>query len=87
MIDHTRGFGHFKTLKSEKELGQRCERRLLAALRALDQPTLEARMEGVLTAGQIDGLLGRRDRIVAYYDRLIAAHGEDRVLYDEPPRR
>ena len=87
MIDHTRGFKYFKTLRSEKELGRRCERRLLAALRALDKATLEARMEGVLAPGQIDGLLGRRDKIVAYYDGLIAAQGEDVVLYDEPPRR
>ena len=87
MIDHTRAFKYFETLKSEKDLGERCEKDLLAALRTLDKPTLEARMEGVLTPHQIDGLLARRDKIVAYYDRLIAARGEDAVLYDVPTRQ
>ena len=87
MIDHTRAFKYFETLKSEKELGERCEKDLLAALRTLDKPTLEERMDGVLNTNQIDGLLARRDKIVAYYDRLIAARGEASVLYDVPPRR
>jgi hypothetical protein len=86
MIDHTRGFKYLPTLKSEKDLGERCERRLLAALRTLDKPTLEARMEGVLSAYQIEGLLARRDKIVAYYDTLIAARGADAVLYEGPAR-
>ncbi len=39
-----------------------------------------------LSVGQIEGLLGRSDRIVAHYDRLIAERGDTAVLYDLPAR-
>lgn len=86
MIDHTRAFKIFKDLRSPKSLGTRCERRLLAALRQLDLPTVKAAMKGILTAAQVEGVLGRRDAIVRYYDARIADVGEDAVLYDLPPR-
>jgi hypothetical protein len=86
MIDHTRAFKIFKDIKSEKNLGTRCERGLLAALRRLDHATLKAAMEDILNPGQITGILGRRDLIVRYFDRKIAELGEDAVLYDLPPR-
>jgi hypothetical protein len=82
MIDHTRAFKVFKDLKTPKNLGDHCERKLLAALRGLDANTLKAEMKDLLSPPQIDGLLARRDRIVAYYDEKIAALGEDKVLYD-----
>ena len=87
MTDHTRAFKVFKDLQDEKQLPENCPRRLLAALRKLDEPTLKTRAGGLLSMDQIEGLLGRRDRIVAHYDRLIAAHGEAAVLYDLPVRR
>jgi hypothetical protein len=87
MIDHTRAFKTFKDLRDEKQLPESCPRRLLAALRKLDERTLKTRAGGLLSMGQIEGLLGRRDRIVAHYDRLIAANGEAAVLYDLPVRR
>jgi hypothetical protein len=86
MIDHTRAFKIFAELREQKSLPQRCERHLLAALRRLDRPMLVKTMEDLLTGPQIDGLLGRRDRIVRFYDDLIAARGESVVLYDLPPR-
>lgn len=84
MIDHSRAFKIFKDLKDEKQLTERCERHLLEALRALQKPALQARMHGLLSDAQIDGLLGRRDRIVAHYDRLIRDRGKAEVLYDLP---
>lgn len=82
MIDHTRAFKVFKDLKTPKNLGDHCERKLLAALRKLDAGSLKVEMKDMLAPGQIDGLLARRDRIVAYYDAKIAAQGEENVLYD-----
>ena len=82
MIDHTRAFKVFKDLKTPKNLGDHCERKLLAALRQLDRATLKAEMKDLLAPGQIEGLLARRDVIVAYYDAKVAAQGEDNVLYD-----
>jgi hypothetical protein len=85
MIDHTRAFKIFKSLARERSLGTRCPRQLLAALRSLDEVTLRQKMADLLTQGQIDGLLARRDRIVAYYDARIAELGEAAVLYDLQP--
>ena len=86
MIDHTRAFKIFKTVRSEKQLGTRCARQLLAALRGLDEPTLRERMKDLLSSGQVEGLLARRDQIVACYDATVAELGEAAVFYDLPPR-
>jgi len=86
MIDHTRSFKVFGELRDEKELPGRCERHLLAAMRRLDRPTLARTMEGLLSGRQIDGLLERRDKIVRFYDHLIATRGEPAVLYELPLR-
>ena len=86
MIDHTRAFKIFKTVGSEEQLGTRCARQMLTTLRGLDEPTLRERMEDVLSSGQIEGLLARRDQVVAYYDATVAELGEAAVFYDLPPR-
>ncbi|HUG54632.1 MAG TPA: hypothetical protein VMR21_13580 [Vicinamibacteria bacterium] len=86
MIDHTRAFKTFKEIKAAKDLGPRCERRLLAGMRRLEAATLKERMKDLLSPYQIDGLLARRDFIVRHYDEKIARQGEEAVLYDLPPR-
>ena len=86
MIGHTRAFKTSGELREPARRAPSCERDLLAALRRLDRAVLEAEMKDLLTSGQIDGLLARRDRLVAYYDQLIAARGERAVLYDLPSR-
>jgi hypothetical protein len=86
MIDHTRAFKIFKDLRNEKELPETCPRALLAGLRKLDEPTLKTRTGGLLSKGQMEGVLGRRDRIVAHFDKLIAARAASNVLYELPAR-
>lgn len=86
MIDHSRAFQAMGDLRDDKALTERLPREMLAAMRRLDQPTLVTRLGGLVDKGQIIGLLERRDRIVAHFDRLIAERGEPRVLYDLPPR-
>jgi len=86
MIDHTRAFKMFKKLRDPIQLGTRCERDLLEALRKLDPAAVRAAMKDVLTPAQTDGLLARRDLIVKYFDARIAEIGEEKVLYDLPPR-
>jgi hypothetical protein len=86
MIDHTRAFKVFSELLDPEQLGNRCERDMLAALRRLDEPSLREMMMDVLNPDQIQGLLGRRDAIVAHFDDLIAEKGEILVLFDLPPR-
>ncbi len=86
MIDHGRAFKLFTQLRFPKDLGTRCDRRLLAALRGLDRGAVEAATQDVLTPGQLDGMMARRDLIVKYYDAKIAELGADAVLYDLPPQ-
>ena len=82
MIDHSRAFKVFPELKNQKELGDHCERKLLAALRKLDAGKIKTELKDLLNPGQMQGLMGRRDRIVAYFDAKIAAVGEEQALYD-----
>jgi hypothetical protein len=86
MIDHGRAFKVFNQLLLAKNLDTHCDRRLLAALRGLDRAAVTAATQDVLTRAQINGLMGRRDLIVQYYDAKIAELGADAVLYDLPPQ-
>jgi len=56
-------------------------RAVMGTLAALDRPTLEARLRPWLDGRQIDGLLARRDRILALVKERIAETGEEAVLY------
>jgi hypothetical protein len=86
MLDHSRAFKTAKGLRNPRALGDSCEKGLLVALRALDLDAVRATMKDVLSDGQVEGLLARRDHIVAYFDRLIADRGEMAVLYELPTR-
>jgi len=81
MIDHGRAFRLHKSLKEVKNLVQ-CDRRLLARMRELDKPLLQKHLRPYVTDGEIDGLLGRRDRLVAFFEKEVAAKGEAAILYD-----
>ncbi len=83
MIDFTRAFRASKDLLSQKDLVQ-CDRKLLAKLRELHKPLLQKRLKPYVNDMEIDGLLARRDKIVAFFDREIAAKGEAAVLFDLP---
>ena len=85
MIDHTRAFRLHTKLKNEKNL-VKCDRRLLAGLRELNDETLQKELRPYLTKAQIKALLKRRDRIVEFFDQAIAEKGEEEVLFDLPPR-
>lgn len=81
-IDHSRAFRPFSQLKSAKLL-TRFSRTLLAKITALDEPTLKARLvdPGYLTPFQIQGILKRRDAILALEKKLVAEKGEAAVLF------
>jgi len=55
-------------------------------MRRLDEAALRHAMGDLLGSGQIEGLLARRDRIVAHFDAQVAELGEATVLYDLPDR-
>ena len=84
MIDHTRAFRLYNTLKEKKDL-VRCDRKLLARLRTLNTETLNP-LKPYLTNAEIKGLLGRRDVIVKFFDDEVKQKGEAAILYDRPAR-
>lgn len=79
MIDHTRAFRRFRTLRSAKNL-TRCDRTVLARLEALDKPTVERELSRWLEPYELDPLLSRRDLIVEHFRRSPDA------LFDLPQR-
>lgn len=84
MIDHTRAFRMQTSLMAKKDL-VKCDRQLLAKLRGLDAKSLEP-LKPYVGGGEIKGLLGRRDKIVAFFDEEVKAKGDSEVLYDRPTR-
>ena len=83
LVDFTRAFRLYRTLREPKNLA-RIDRRLYQNLKALDQPTLETDLRPYLTEPEIQGLLARRDRIVAFFDAEIARRGEAAVFCGSP---
>lgn len=80
MIDFSRAFRTFPDLHDAKLL-TRCDRQLFAALKRLDAAELSARTKQYLTGTEVKGVMARRDKIVALFEKLIAEKGEARVLY------
>jgi hypothetical protein len=79
-VDFSRSFAADDALRSAGDL-VRFSRRALERLRALDRPTLDARLSAWLDSRQIESLLRRRDLILALAERLVAEKGEPSVLY------
>jgi hypothetical protein len=79
-VDCSRGFTIYADLRAGTDL-VRFSRSVLEALKALDRPTLDAKLGRWLGGPQIDGLLKRRDKIVALAAKGVAERGEAAVLY------
>jgi hypothetical protein len=75
LVDHSRCF---TTIKKMQFPMTKIDRPLFERLKALDKPTLEARL-GRLVDG-IDALLARRDAIVRHFEQLAAAKGDALVF-------
>jgi len=80
MIDHTRAFRTFRDLKNPANL-VRCDRRLLAKLKELDDATISNELAAYLRPEELKGLLARRQIIVKFFEEK----GES-ALYDAPAR-
>ncbi len=81
MIDHSRSFRLATTLENSKNLAK-CDRTLLANLRALDRNQVAKRLIPYCTKSEVDGLMARRDLIVKFFADEIQTKGESAVLYD-----
>lgn len=82
-IDHTRAFRVWPQLPNPRQVTA-IDRPLLARLKSLARPEVEARVSAWLTAKQIDALMARRDLIVRRIEELARTMGEDKVIFDWP---
>lgn len=80
LIDHSRTFRPFAHLKEPKGL-TRFSKSLLESLRELNEPVLKEHLGKYITGYQIQGILKRRDAILALADKLVKEKGETAVIY------
>jgi hypothetical protein len=79
-IDFTRAFRLQHNLRNSKDLVQ-CDREVLAKLRQLSYDQVFDTTKPYLTKDEVKALIARRDKMVAYFDELVAQKGESQVLY------
>ena len=80
LIDHTRAFRLTPTLKNPKLL-ERCETRLLEAVRGLTLESITTAVGDSLWKNEIEAILKRRDEIVKLFEAKIKERGARLVLY------
>jgi hypothetical protein len=86
MIDHSRSFRVWETIKDKSQL-VKCDRRLLARLRTLDLAELHTRLDPYIMKEQVEAVKARADLIVKFFDEAIKKKGEAAVLYDYLPAK
>jgi hypothetical protein len=79
-VDFSRAFRLYKDLKNPKNLVQ-VDRELLGKLRALNEAEVREKTKNLLTTPEVQGVMARRDKIVEYFQKLIAEKGESAVLF------
>jgi hypothetical protein len=72
-----------KTINNPKQL-TRADRTLLRSMRELTLDGVRQALGRWLNKSEIEGLMARRDLIVQFFDKEVAAKGEGAVLYDLP---
>jgi hypothetical protein len=80
LIDHSRAFRPLQMLKSPKDL-ERFSRSMLEGLQRLTLQNLTERAGKYLPKPQIEGILKRRDLVIALATKLAAQKGEGAVYY------
>lgn len=85
-LDNAAGFGRYRPAarkRNERTLrrSQRFSARFVTALQTLDEAALRTALAPAgLSDGEMDGLLARRDVLLAYVNELFDEHGAERVL-------
>jgi hypothetical protein len=79
-VDFSRAFRKSKDLRGEKNL-VKCDRQLFEKLKALKAAEVAERTRRYLTKDEVNGVMARRDKIVAKFNSLIAQKGEKEILY------
>jgi len=79
-VDFSRAFRLSKDVKSTNNL-VKCDRQLLDKLKALTEAEVLQKTKNTLTKAEVQAVMARRDKIVAYFQKLVAQKGESEVLY------
>jgi hypothetical protein len=79
-IDFTRAFRLYHDLEDPRDLVQ-CDRQVLARLRQLSYDQVLEVTKPYLSKDEVKALIARRDKIVAFFDKLVAQKGESQVVY------
>ena len=79
-VDFSRAFRTSKDLREPKNL-VKCDRQLFEKLKALKADEVTEKTKPYLSKSQVNGVMARRDKIVATFQTLIAEKGEQEVLY------
>jgi len=85
MIDFTRAFRAYNDLKEPKNL-VKCDRQLLEKLRSMQISEVEQATKKWLTQWEIKGLMARRDKIAAHFDKLVAQKEKKKCFMTRPTR-
>lgn len=80
-VDFTRAFRSQKDLKDPQANLVRCNRQLLEKLKTLDAKEVAEKTKHYLDKDDVKAVMARRDKIVEYFQKLIAEKGENEVLY------
>jgi hypothetical protein len=80
LIDHSRSFRPNGELRNKDDL-MRFPRALIEKVKLLDQPTVEKHLGNYLNLSQIDGLMKRRQLLLALVEDLSRKFGEHSVLF------
>jgi hypothetical protein len=80
LIDHSRSFVAYGGIRNEANL-TRCSRGLMESMKGLTTGAATRAADAFLTAGQVQALLARRDRIVEFFEKAAREKGESNVLF------
>jgi len=80
-IDFSRAFRLNKDPKDAAKELVHCDRLLLEKLKVLDENAVTEKTNHYLTKDEVKAVMARRDKMVAYFQKLIAEKGENEVLY------
>jgi hypothetical protein len=80
-VDFSRAFRLSDTVRDTRDL-VKCERQLLAKVRALNAEELAAKTKGFLSQPELRAVMARRDQVLAIFDQMVRDKGEAAVLYD-----
>ena len=68
LIDHTRCFTAYPKIRNTENL-TRVSRKMLAKMKELNKENVSAAVGDMLTTAEIDAMLQRRDKIIAFFEK------------------